>query len=143
MKKMLLLALGLGFAQLVGAQTLSPVGLWKNPAQQGFTFEILPCGARLGGRLATVPTDPATGKPLADPKNPDPKLRGQSRQGLVFIQHFPFAEDNKWDKGKIYNPDDGRAYSATLTRKMANELELRGYLGISLLGQTQTWTRLK
>lgn len=143
MKKMLLLALGLSFAQLVGAQALSPVGLWKNPAQKGFTFGIFPCGDQLGGRLATVPTDPATGQPLADPKNSDPKLRGQSRQGLVFSQHFPFAEDNKWDKGKIYNPDDGRTYSATLTMKTANELELRGYLGISLFGQTQTWTRLK
>lgn len=75
-------------------------------------------------------------------KNSNPQLRTQSCLGLVFIQNFTFAEGNKWDKGKIYSPEDGRTYSASLTMKTINELELRGYIGFSLLGQSQTWTRI-
>lgn len=144
MKRMLLLAVGLGFARLVPAQALSPIGLWKNPTgDNAFTFELFTCGDRLCGKFAAVPRDPATGKPLADAKNPDPAQRGRSRLGLVFIQNFTADGENKWNKGKIYNPEDGRTYSALLTMKTPNTLELRGYLGFSLLGQTQTWTRLK
>ncbi len=30
-----------------------------------------------------------------------------------------------------------------MTLKDANTLDVRGYVGISLLGKTQTWTRVK
>lgn len=144
MKQLLFLAFGLGFARLAPAQSLSPIGMWKNPTgDKAFTFEIFTCGNRLCGKFVAVPNDPATGKPLTDAKNPDPAQRGRSRLGLVFIQNFTADGENKWDKGKIYNPEDGRTYSASLTMKTPKTLELRGYIGFSLLGQTQTWTRLK
>ena len=143
MHKTLLLTIALGVARVAAAQTASPVGVWRNPDQQGFAFEIYACGNQLCGKFAAVPTDPATGQPLTDPENPDPKLRGRSRLGLVFMQHFISDKPNTWTQGRIYNPADGRTYSALLTLKSPTTLEVRGYLGFSLLGQSQTWTRLK
>ena len=44
---------------------------------------------------------------------------------------------------KIYNPEDGKEYNCKMTLKDPNTLEVRGYVGISLFGKTQTWTRIK
>lgn len=43
----------------------------------------------------------------------------------------------------MYNPNDGKFYSATLKIVNRNMLELRGYLGFSWLGKTVVWTRKK
>jgi len=44
--------------------------------------------------------------------------------------------------GKILDPDDGEIYRATIhLADQGNKLDLRAYIGIPLLGRTQTWTR--
>ena len=44
--------------------------------------------------------------------------------------------------GKILDPDDGEIYRATIhLTDQGNKLDLRAYIGIPLLGRTQTWTR--
>ena len=47
----------------------------------------------------------------------------------------------KWEDGWIYDPDSGSTYTAEMHLEGPDTLKLRGYLGISLLGQTQVWTR--
>lgn len=46
-----------------------------------------------------------------------------------------------WTDGKIYSPREGETYSCELTLIEANILEVRGYIGLPILGKTQTWTR--
>jgi uncharacterized protein (DUF2147 family) len=44
--------------------------------------------------------------------------------------------------GEILDPDNGKVYSCKLTLTDAGQhLEVRGYIGISWLGRTQTWNR--
>ena len=145
MRKTLLLpaVLALGLARPAGAQTLSPLGVWVNPENKTATFEIYQCGDALCGRIATAVNDPATGQPRRDAHNPDAKLRGRPQTGAVFMQHFRYAADNKWDDGKIYNFDDGKIYSGYLKMEQANQLIVKGYIGFSVIGKSQTWTRLK
>ena len=46
--------------------------------------------------------------------------------------------------GHILDPDDGEIYRAEMRLKdQGNKLDLRAYLGIPLLGRTQTWLREK
>ncbi len=144
MKKTVLLpaVLALGLARPATAQPLSPIGVWTNPANKMATFEIFPCGKQLCGRFASVTNDPAT-KPRLDALNADPKLRGRSQAGLVFMQHFQPVGDNRWEDGKIHNFDDGKTYSCLLRMERPNELLIKGYIGFSLLGKSQTWTRLR
>lgn len=48
----------------------------------------------------------------------------------------------EWSGGRILDPDNGSVYRCLL-RPVAGgqKLEVRGYLGISLLGRTQTWPK--
>lgn len=81
------------------------------------------------------------GKPKVDRENPDPKLQTRPIIGLPLIQGFSYAGDNVWKDGKIYDPESGKLYSCKLTLMMDGRLKVRGYLGISLFGRTEIWTR--
>ena len=146
MKKTLLLlvAIVLSVAGLASAQTMSPLGTWTNSEKKA-TFEIYKCGDKLCGKIVslTVPNDPATGKPKTDSKNPDAKLRNRPRLGLVFMQGFKYDSDNKWDDGKIYDPETGKTYSCYMQMQSPNTMEVKGYIGFSLIGKSQSWTRIK
>lgn len=146
MKKFLLLCLTclLCSVGVASAQTLSPLGIWTN-AEKKATFEIYKCGDKLCGKIVTltVPNDPATGKPKTDSMNPDPKLRTRPRLGLVFMQGFEYDDDNKWDDGKIYDPESGKTYSCYMKMNSANSMEVKGYIGFSMIGKSQTWSRVK
>ena len=126
------------------SQTMSPLGVWTNSEKKA-TFEIYKCGDKLCGKIVTlaIPNDPATGKPKTDSQNPDAKLRNRPRLGLVFLEGFKYDSNNKWDDGKIYDPESGKTYSSYMKIKNANTLEVRGYVGFSLIGKSQTWTRVK
>jgi uncharacterized protein (DUF2147 family) len=51
-------------------------------------------------------------------------------------------EGDTWDDGKIMDPKNGKVYSAKMTPvDGGRKLEVRGYMGFSLLGRTQTWVR--
>ena len=146
MKKILLMlvAIVLGVARIASAQTVSPIGVWTNSEKKA-TFEIYKCGDKLCGKIVslTAPNDPATGKPKADPKNPDAKLRSRPRLGMVFMQGFKYDDDNKWDDGKIYDPESGKTYSCYMQMEGPNSMEVKGYIGFSLIGKSQAWTRVK
>jgi uncharacterized protein (DUF2147 family) len=46
-----------------------------------------------------------------------------------------------WRDGSLYDPESGNTYSGKLSLNPDGTLSLRGYLGISLLGRTEHWTR--
>ena len=82
------------------------------------------------------------GKPLRDDKNPDPAKRNRSLMGMTFMFGFDWDGKGKWTHGRIYNPQDGRTYSAQLQMKEKNLLGLRGYIGLPALGRTEVWKRV-
>ena len=144
MKKIFLsLLILIGFTFSAAAQKLSPLGVWTNEEKEA-TFEIYQCGDKLCGKIVslTKPLD-ANGKPKTDTENPDPKLRSRPRLGMVFMTGFEYDEDNKWDDGKIYDPKSGKTYSCYMKMEGPNTMEVKGYIGFSLIGRSQTWTRVK
>jgi uncharacterized protein (DUF2147 family) len=47
-----------------------------------------------------------------------------------------------WDGGKILNPADGKSYKVRLSViDNGQKLEVRGYIGAPMMGQTQIWER--
>ena len=49
---------------------------------------------------------------------------------------------DSWEGGKILDPASGKIYSAKVTTiDGGRKLEVRGFMGFSLLGKTQVWTR--
>jgi uncharacterized protein (DUF2147 family) len=120
----------------------SPIGTWLTESG-GADVQIADCGSKLCGSIVWIkePLD-AHGRPKVDSNNPDQALRSRKILGLVILSGFVSAGDNVWQDGLIYNPQDGRTYKCTLTLVDDHTLRVRGYVGISLLGKTQTWTRV-
>jgi uncharacterized protein (DUF2147 family) len=57
------------------------------------------------------------------------------------MSHFTYDGKNHWGGGRIYDPETGKTYRCKLTLDSDHKLEVRGYIGISLLGRTMVWTR--
>jgi len=118
------------------------LGKWISASGEG-QIEIYKRGDKYFGKLAWIkqPND-ENGKPRTDDKNPNENLRNKPILGLEILKNFVF-EDAKWQDGTIYDPKSGKTYSCKLTLKDANQLSIRGYIGVSLIGRTEVWKRIK
>jgi uncharacterized protein (DUF2147 family) len=76
-----------------------------------------------------------------DTNNPDEAKQGQPIIGLNLVQGFSYKGKNKWAEGSIYDPDNGKTYKCKMTLQEDGSLKVRGFIGVSLLGRTQVWTR--
>lgn len=117
------------------------VGYWltkgKNPAR----IQIYKTGNRYNGKIVWLKEPTENGQPKVDKKNPDAGKRNQPIVGAVILSGFQFDGDDEWEDGKIYDPESGKTYSCYLSFKDKNTLKVRGYIGVSLLGRTEQWTR--
>lgn len=127
---------------------LSVQGLWKT--QDGRAkVNIHPCPHatdRLCGTIVELrePLDPQTGKEKTDQYNSEENLKGRKLNGLMNLMDFKAVPDEPfhWVDGKIYSPREGKTYSSELELSPeGNILTVRGYVGLPIFGQTQTWTR--
>ena len=122
----------------------APLGRWQTEGGKSHV-QIYACGAQLCGRIVWL-REPLgkDGQPKVDIRNPDQSKRAQKIVGLVMLWSFNKSSDpNRWDGGRIYNPEDGETYKSTLTLRRDGKLEVRGYVGISLLGKSQYWERVR
>ena len=143
MKKHLLTLVALMlFSTVAWAQKLSPVGIWTNEDGKA-RFEIYQSGDKLHGKIVQLKEPLRNGKPKLDENNPDKKLRNRPLQGMVFMKDFKHDNGNKWDDGTIYDPESGKTYSCYMKMTGKDKMEVKGYIGISLIGRTQNWTRVE
>jgi uncharacterized protein (DUF2147 family) len=122
----------------------SPEGYWRTAAGNGIV-EIARCGAdgTLCGKIAWFRIDSEGSNPRGrDLRNPDPAQRNRSLCGLTFMDGFKPAEPGHWEGGRVYDAESGNTYDATMALRPDGKLDLRGYIGISLLGRSETWTRV-
>lgn len=118
------------------------LGSWANPNGQDHIL-IYKHGDKFFGKLDWIkfPND-ENGKPKTDKNNPDPALRSRPDLGLELLKDFTFDGDNVYSGGTVYDPKNGKTYSCKMTLE-GNTLKIRGYIGISLLGRSEIWTRIK
>lgn len=124
------------------------LGFWNNQEKDA-RIEIVKCGEKYCGNIIWL-KDPdypegsregVPGTPKLDNNNPDPNLRARPRLGLEIVRDFSYTADNTWTNGKVYDPKNGKTYSGKMTLVSPVQLNLRGFIGISLIGRTSTWTR--
>jgi uncharacterized protein (DUF2147 family) len=77
-----------------------------------------------------------------DSKNPNPALQTRDLIGLVILKDFLF-KGKSWEDGTIYDPNNGKTYSCIIKLRDNETLEIRGFIGISLLGRTTIWSKVK
>ena len=118
------------------------IGVWKT-GEGNAMVRIYKNGDKYQGKVVWLkePIDTETGKPKLDKNHPDESARTRPVLGLVNIWGFVYKGDKVWDEGNIYDPKNGNTYSCTIKLESANTLEVRGYIGVSLIGRTDTWTR--
>lgn len=74
------------------------------------------------------------------------KCRGRFKdkpvQGLQIMWGVKKTGKNTWDNGRILDPKNGKTYNVKLSLSADQKrLNVRGYIGFSLLGRTQVWHR--
>ncbi len=121
------------------------VGVWLNEDQDAHV-NIENINGEYFGKIVWLkePIDEETGKPKLDDENPDAELQKRPVMGLALLSDFEF-DDDEWEDGTIYDPKSGKTYSCYMefTDKSKDRLKVRGFIGISLLGRTTYWTRVK
>lgn len=112
-------------------------GYWLTASRSGIVH-IADCGdgTPCGTLVWIITPDPVMPK---DGHNPDPEMRNRPLLGVQMLSGFR-AGDDKWKKGRIYNPEDGKSYRSAIARKGENVLEVKGCIGP--VCQSQTWYRI-
>jgi len=133
----------LSFLFLSPVQEVKPdqiIGVWTTGNAKS-QVQIYKKGDMFYGKIIKL-KDPlnAEGKPKTDIHNPDVTKRGQPLIGMNVLWEMKFDED-EWNGGHVYNAEDGKEYKCLMRLKDAKILEVRGFVGFSLLGKSQTWTR--
>ena len=131
---MFLLIINLGKAQSVHKDAI--LGEWLSEEKDGKVL-IFKQGEKYFGKVVW---GKSSGK--KDEKNPDHSLRNKDIIGSTILKDFSF-KGKSWEGGSVYDPNNGKSYSCTMKLKSNDELEIRGYIGISLLGRSTVWTRVK
>ena len=121
-------------------------GVWLTEDESA-TIIISQSGDIWNGEIAwlkePIETDkksPAYGKEPIDFRNPDESKQTRKIMGLKLLENFKWT-GKKFDSGTIYDPDSGKTYKCKITFKGKDRIKVRGYIGISLLGETEIWTR--
>ncbi len=119
------------------------LGTWLTGSKKAHV-QIYKQGDRYFGKIIWLrdPND-AAGKPKTDTKNTEAKLQSRPIMGMVNLSNFKYEGDNIWEEGKIYDPENGKLYSCKMTLNSPNQLGVRGYIGIAIIGRTDSWTRIK
>lgn len=118
------------------------LGVWQTGSGKG-RIKITRYGDKYGGKLVWLrePND-ANGQPKLDDKNPDPAKRTQPKLGLNNLLGFTYDGNGEYEDGTIYDPENGKTYKCIMKLENDNTLKVRGYVGFSLIGRTDTWTRV-
>lgn len=118
------------------------VGVWKT-GEGTAMVRIYKNGDKYQGKIVWLkePNDPETGKPKLDKNHPEDVTKSRPILGLINVWGFTYTSKNVWDDGNIYDPKNGNTYSCTIKLTSPNTIEVRGYIGVSLIGRTDVWTR--
>ncbi len=120
-----------------------PIGTWIT-ANGDSHVRIENCGGALCGNVVWLkePNDPETGKPKLDKNNADAAKRSRPLIGVPIVLSMKPNGAGKWS-GEVYNAEDGKTYSGSITERDANAIRLEGCVLGGLICKAQTWTRVR
>ncbi|HMM57867.1 MAG: DUF2147 domain-containing protein [Xanthomonadales bacterium PRO7] len=135
----------LGFAAHAFAQApnASPAGLWQtfddDTRAPKALVEIVERAGTLSGRIVKLFPAPDDD---ADPRCTQcaGARHNQRVVGMTILWNF-HRDGDAWGGGEVLDPESGDIYRATLHLRDDATLVVHGYIGIPLLGRSQTWER--
>lgn len=142
---LLFLAMGLGIvaARAATGQT-TPAGLWNTISDKdGRPTGVVEIREMDGGEYVGIVRGilvPATHDDSVCTKCTG-ALKNAPIIGMTILSHMR-RDGDEWSGGEILDPENGKAYRARMRlTDGGKKLIVRGYIGISLFGRSQTWIR--
>jgi len=136
------------FAAETSSVHLTPEGFWKTiddiTGKPRSILEIREEKGELSGKVIKVFTKPDE-EQIKVCKACDGSRHNQPIIGMVIMQGLKanLKNPNEWGAGEILDPKTGKIYHCSMQlMDKGQTLKVRGYLGISLFGRTQTWVRV-
>ena len=146
--KTLILASTLCLMTSLAQAQATPVGTWKTiddaTKKEKSLVRITESGGVLSGKIEKL-LDPDTKQDAVCDKCSDER-KDKPIVGLTIISGVKksASADDLWDGGNILDPGEGKTYKVRLSPvDGGKKLEVRGYVGMPLLGRTQTWIRVE
>jgi uncharacterized protein (DUF2147 family) len=119
----------------------SPIGLWKTfddkTGAARAIVRIYEENGKLFGKIVSSFTPGAENR-VCEVCNDERKK--QPILGLLIIRNMK-ADGGEYSGGDILDPESGSVYRCKMHVEDGTRLLVRGYIGFSLLGRTQTWRR--
>jgi uncharacterized protein (DUF2147 family) len=115
-------------------------GLWYNTEKTAKIQIYKAADGKFSGKIVWLKVPDRDGHPKVDIHNPDEKRRNDPFMGLVILKGFTKDGDHEYGGGTIYDPSSGKTYSSKMTLD-GNNLDVRGYMGFSMFGRTEHWTK--
>jgi uncharacterized protein (DUF2147 family) len=141
--KKCMLTIGLFFLMLGSIHSQSVIGKWKTiddeTGEAKSVVEIYEKSGKIYGKVVEILR--------ADHKKDlctscDGAEKNKPILGMVIINGLK-KDGAEYNGGTILDPTNGKKYKCYITLDSADKLKLRGYVGISIMGRTQYWTRAK
>jgi uncharacterized protein (DUF2147 family) len=136
----------LNSAAVACAQQLTPklqnaVGHWQvvnSDGTPGGKVETYIENDKLFGRVTEV-------RPGRTPHDLCDKCSGGYKNqlilGMIIMRNF-HSDGDDWVDGTVVDPENGKEYKGKIWAVDKDNLRMRGFIGISLLGRTENWTRI-
>jgi uncharacterized protein (DUF2147 family) len=122
----------------------SPIGRWKTfdekTGKAKSIVRISEENGKLQGKIETLFREPG--------QDPDPVCdvcpegkRGQKKRGMIILWDLT-RNGEWWEGGRILDPANGKVYRCRMrTLESGHKLQVRGFIGVSMMGRSQVWER--
>ncbi|MGB6093347.1 MAG: DUF2147 domain-containing protein [Moheibacter sp.] len=142
MKKQILASFIFLFGLIGYAQ--SAIGTWKTiddktGKEKSYVQIYETKSGKLQGKVVKILTP---GKEHETCKDCSGDNKGKPIMGMVIMWGLE-KDSSGWSGGHILDPNNGKQYKCKISLADANTLTVRGFLGVSILGRSQTWYRVE
>ena len=129
----LFIGLSTAAADPAGSSPASPEGEWL-VAKRVARIRIVDCDERFWGVVSWEM------QPGVDSNNPDHAKRTRPTLGMPILLGMALKKPNEWS-GEIYNAEDGKTYSASISLLNPDLLKVQGCV-LGFLCGGENWTRV-
>ena len=141
-----LLALSLlaTFPTATCANEATPVGLWRTiddkTGKEKSLVRITEVNGELRGSIEKLVREPNEDpSPMCDKCSGDKK--GKPVLGMMILSGLK-RDGHEWKGSEILDPNNGKTYHCKMSVDASGKkLNVRGFIGVALLGRTQVWLR--
>lgn len=143
MKNSVVFSLAMFFLMVFNAQAQTVLGKWKTiddeTGEAKSIVEVYEKSGKVYGKVVEILR--------ADHKKDlcvkcDGTEKNKPILGMIIMNGLK-KDGAEYNGGTILDPENGKKYKCYIALESADKLKLRGYIGISIVGRTQYWTRVK